>query len=467
MFYRKQSKDKDLNLIMNDLYRFYMLFVARDYSEKVEAPHIRELSNCLMHLYLGDFSRLCVAMPPRHSKSSMVTLAFPLWLIFRNPNLNILIVNNTATLSEKFGIQLRELVRRYGKYNEFDVHLSNIKSSKSHLMFENGKGDLYRGSIRLTGVDGSITGQDVDYLILDDIYKGIAMEMTPSALQKRIDWFEVIIEQRLEPSSKLAILHTRWHSNDLQGYLKSKHPKDYEFLSFPAITDRNEPLWKERYSMDDLLKKKESMGDRMFSAIYQQKPLDLSSDFFDIDSIHFEKPQDFIPKAVCRGWDIASSDPSDGLKGDFTCGALLEMSKDGRYVLSDLKYGQFGNLTKDIVIDTARQDGVKTAQIIETGVAGAGKLLFNEWKSQMKGYRVRRAKAITSKQDRATPLQNCILDGKFYVNLEPSSRADFLQNFSEFPLGIHDDIVDAVAHSYNFLSRKRRNSSPMVGVINY
>ena len=127
-------------------------------------------------------------------KTSMVTLAFPLWLIFQNPNLKILIVNNSATLSEKFGIQIREYIKKVGP--QFGVHLSDVKRSSTHIMFTDADGELHQGSIRLVGASGSITGQDADYLIIDDPYFGFD-DITPSQLNKKIDWFQTIILQRL------------------------------------------------------------------------------------------------------------------------------------------------------------------------------------------------------------------------------------------------------------------------------
>jgi hypothetical protein len=195
----------------DDLYYFYCWYVARDFREMVDAPHIDTLSSYLTNLKDGLINRLCVAMPPRHSKSSMITLAFPLWLLSKNKDLNILIVNNSAGLSEKFGIQLREYIKRIGP--EFDLYLSEVKHSSTYIMFTNSDGELQKGSIRLVGASGSITGQDADYIILDDIYSGFD-DITPSLLAKKIDWFKTIIEQRIEPHTKLVILHTRWHSED-------------------------------------------------------------------------------------------------------------------------------------------------------------------------------------------------------------------------------------------------------------
>ena len=219
--------ETDLENMLLDLYEFYYNFVAITYSNDVEAQHIQILADELTEIYLGSKNNLCVAMPPRHSKTSVVTLAFPLWLIFQNPNLNILIVNAEASLSENFGIRLREFIKLYGAI--FNVYLSDVKHSSTHIKFCDKNGVLYKGAIRLVGSNGSITGQDADYLILDDIYKGFS-DITPTLLDKKIEWFKTMILQRKEPQTKLIILHTRWATNDLQGYLKENYPKDYNFV---------------------------------------------------------------------------------------------------------------------------------------------------------------------------------------------------------------------------------------------
>ena len=181
-------------IVKSNLYWFYRFYIATDFKENLPAPHIKKLAGKLSAVHKDYIQRLCVAMPPRHSKSSMVTLAYPLWLLFQDTDLNILIVNSEASLSEKFGIQLREYVRKIGP--EFGVYLSEVKHSSTHLMFTNRKGELLKGSIRLVGASGSITGQDADIVIIDDPYKGFD-DITPTLLQKKIDWFNTIIEQRL------------------------------------------------------------------------------------------------------------------------------------------------------------------------------------------------------------------------------------------------------------------------------
>lgn len=442
---------------INDLYLFYRYFVTRvRYKSKAKpAKHIKELSRHLMALKLGVLDKhLAVSMPPRHSKSSMITLAYPLWLVFDNPDLNILIVTNTNDLAEKFGIELRELITRFGP--QFDVYLSDVKHSSTHIKFCDKHGNLYNGSIRLTGRSGSITGQDADYIIVDDPYKGLEEEFTPTALQKTIDWFKRVIIQRIEPHTKLIVLHTRWHSLDLIGYIKAELSKLFKFITFPAIRENNKPLWPEQYTLKELKEKLKTVGERLFSAIWQQKPLDETSDFFDIDSLEFTglQPYEKIIETV-RSWDISKGAT---LKADFTAGAKMVLTNYGRYGVIDIVHGKFGKETKQKILDTAKSDGFNVKILIETGVAAAGDLLFDEWEQQLEGYNVQQSDAINSKPDRATPLKNAILDRIFFLNLNDTKIIEALKReFKSFPDGVHDDIVDCIAYGIIYLKIRAKS----------
>ena len=462
--------ETDLENMLLDLYEFYYNFVAITYSNDVEAQHIQILADELTEIYLGSKNNLCVAMPPRHSKTSVVTLAFPLWLIFENPNLNILIVNAEASLSENFGIRLREFIKLYGAI--FNVYLSDVKHSSTHIKFCDKNGVLYKGAIRLVGSNGSITGQDADYLILDDIYKGFS-DITPTLLDKKIEWFKTMILQRKEPQTKLIILHTRWATNDLQGYLKENYPKDYNFISFPAIKKDGSPLWAERYSIEFLKQQLEEMGERLFSSIYQQKPLDETGSFFNLDNVIFHnEPFERSNKRmlVCRSWDLAYSDESKGIQRDSSAGVLMYcVDNTDEYVIADIEHGQYGEYLKQHLKAIADKDTANVPILIESGtVGGASKFLYKEYQSYLKGYRTHQSEPIGAKVDRATPFRQAVLDGKIHVYLtDDRVRGEFIKQIRSFPLGKHDDIVDACAYAFNWLKRRGGRAKIHVGHVDY
>ena len=127
---------KLMKTVVNNLYLFYRAFVANNFERNVHAPHIQILANEITKLTFqeGYKDRLCVSMPPQHSKSSLITVAYTVWLILQNPKTRILVVNAEGTLSEMFGLQIRDLISKIGPL--FGVTLSNVKSSSTHLMFE-------------------------------------------------------------------------------------------------------------------------------------------------------------------------------------------------------------------------------------------------------------------------------------------------------------------------------------------
>ena len=582
--------------------------VGKSYLSNFKIPHGNKLISLIDKYKVNPVEGNCISVeskdgmylagenqtPTHNSKSSMVTLAFPLWLIFQDPNVNIMIVTGSRSLADKFGIQLREYVRNLGSH--FNVYLSDVKQSATHLMFCDKNKKLYRGNLLLANSGGGITGQDADYLILDDPYRGQDEEFTPTALQKKIDWVNRVVEQRIEPHTKYCILHTRWHdiandtpvyttnkgwtthgdlevgdtllgthhrhtrvvkvhpkalldnclcfsngdkivcgdehlwkfhdamnnttrifttyevmqreickpntyeqvftipvnhskciglidcykvsprqgncitvdardgmylvgkkltpthnSNDLIGYYQKTDPDAYEFVEFPALNEDNEPLWKQRYTTDELLKKKEVVGERVFQSVYQQKPIDMTSDFFNMKHLKYGFPEDYVQESVARAWDIASSDSlSDN---DYTAG--VKMARFGDYaIILDLIHGRFGSNTKHMIQNTAFMDSPECHVVIETGVAAAGELLHQEWKNQLQGFMVERAKVSgnKSKVDRATPLQNAIEDGKVFVAIpDGPTRQSFYDELNSFPAGEHDDITDATSHVYNYL----------------
>lgn len=452
-----ELSEEELDSMLNDLYEFYYNFIAIRYADYVDAPHIKEIADKLTELYLGESDKhLCISIPPRHSKSSIVTLTFPLWMIFQNPDLNILIINAEASLSENFGIRLREYIREYGEI--FDVYLSEVKHSSTHIKFEDKNGRLYKGSIRLTGASGSITGQDADILVLDDVYKGFA-DINPSLLEKKIEWFKTMVLQRKEPNTKILILHTRWASSDLIGYLMENSPEKYDFISYPAIKEDGTPLWKERYSIDFLNAQKEEMGERLFSSIFQQRPLDETGAFFNLEKIIWhDEPFDITSSpmiAKCRSWDLAYSSQEKGIQRDSTVGVPMYRVGYNEFVITDFVYGQFGEGLKQKLKETAESDGVDMTILIETGtVGGASKFLFNEYRSYLQGYMAIQSEPIGSKSDRAYAFKQAILDGKIHVHIQSDYlRGEFIKQLTSFPLGKHDDIIDSCAYGFNWLNK--------------
>ena len=469
-YYQRNFTSEELWLLKNNLYVFYRWFVVSKFEENITAPHIKKLAYKLMDLTSGKLgkSRIAIAMPPQHSKSSLATIAYASWIFLNNPNKRILVVNAEGGLSQDFGRQIRSLLYKVAPF--FRLKVSDEKASTTHIKLSK-NGESTSGYIQLTGADGKITGRPVDYVIIDDPYKGREEEFTPTQIRKKWKWFTSIIEQRLRTNdrSKLVLLHTRWHSEDIQGKIKEDDYQNnkYEFVELPAIDENNQPLWPEYYDIDFYRDKERIMGERQFQAIYQQKPLDLTSDYFYIEKLHWDETYlEQYNIANCRSYDMAYTSEQEaidkGVDADFTAGLHAEKINENHYIFSDWLYKRLGKQNIRYVQSQAKFDGIAKPILIEPGPkGGAAKELFDLWDSDyLPDYTCIQSEPIGTKSDRATALANAIFDGKIHIYCTDNAiRKELKQQLESFPNGTHDDLIDAMAYAYNYLKDKKDDSS--------
>lgn len=180
-----------------------------------------------------------------------------------------------------------------------------------------------------------------------------------------------------------------------------------------------------------------------------------------------DEPFDFANKRLlsCRSWDLAYSDESKGIQRDSSVGVLMHRVNDNEYVISDMEYGQYGEYLKQHLMKIAKQDTSNITILLETGtIGGASKFLYKEYRSYLKGYRTHQSEPIGSKVDRAYALRQAILDGYVHVYLTNDYvRGEFIKQMRSFPLGKHDDIIDACAYGFNWLKRRGGRSKIHVG----
>lgn len=435
-------------------YDFYYEITVR---ESVHAKHIHDISELLLQTLLDDDKpdRLCVSQPPRTGKTSLITLSFPFWLIIMKPDLNILIVNYSQGLADDFGMQLRQLfIDNRELLAEYDIYLSDREHAKSKFRFENSDGQLL-GSIKLVGVGGPITGRDVDICICDDLIKGFS-DCTPTLLDKLYSWYQNILIPRLEPWSKLFMLGTRWHSQDVIGRLMEEQPDKYHFVTLKALNDDGTCIWSNRYTPEFFEERRKEVGDRVFEAQYQGQPLDETGDFFNLDHIIFEETFQYDNPLItgkCRSWDFAYKGEEPGKDHDYTASCKMYRLLDDTYYVTDITMARYGDDLLKTVKSYARMDTPNVPILMETGTkGGAAHELYNQYKTHFTGYRTVESEAIGSKVDRANAFKYALLQGKIRFVLNDNQREILLRQLKGFPLAKHDDLIDALAYAFNFLS---------------
>ena len=436
----------------------YDVYSSLTVKDSIPAEHVYQLSEALMSTLLDDDSkdRLCVTQPPRTAKSSTITLSFPFWLILINPEFNILIVNYNDKLANRFGTRLRQLfIDNEELLASRDIYLSKAEHAKASFRFENSKGQLL-GSINLVGVGGTITGTDVDIYICDDLIKGFK-DTTKKLLDDLYEWFKEIIIPRLEPHSKLIVLGTRWHTQDIIGRLKENNPEKYKFIELKALNEDGTCIWPNKYTPEFFEERRNEIGDRIFEAQYQGQPLDETGDYFDLDWVIFEEEFQYnnpLITGVVRSWDLAYSSDEPGKDNDYTASCKMYRLSTDLYYVTDVNMKRYGDDLLKKLVQTARQDKANVRILIETGTkGGAAKELYNQYKKHFVGYMTEQSEPVGSKVDRANGFKQALMQGKIRFVLNDNQRELLLNQLKGFPLAAHDDLIDALAYAYNYLSQ--------------
>lgn len=251
----------------------------------------------------GVIKRLMVTIPPQHFKSTGSTELLPAFLLGLNPDLNIAIASYSATFAKKFNRKIQRIIDDKDYHNIFpETTLANNNfndfNSKGYLRTaEEFEIVNASGSLKAVGRGGALTGSPVDVMILDDLYKDYEEANSPIIRQAVIDWYTTVIKTRLHNDSQELIVFTRWHEEDLIGWLEEKeevitlesfddleniHKGAWVKINFEAIKEtaptkidpRNigEALFPLKHDLDKLLKTR-ALDIENFNCLYQGNPI--------------------------------------------------------------------------------------------------------------------------------------------------------------------------------------------------
>ena len=88
--------------------------------------------------------------------------------------------------------------------------------------WETGQG----GGLWAAGVGGPITGKGGHLLLVDDPLKNAEEAASEVIREKQKDWYRSTFYTRAEPDAAIVIIQTRWHEDDLSGWLLAEEQAD-------------------------------------------------------------------------------------------------------------------------------------------------------------------------------------------------------------------------------------------------
>jgi predicted phage terminase large subunit-like protein len=251
----------------------FLDFVKHVYPGYKVGPHHYKLARIFEEIAAGKKKRVIVNIAPRHGKSELISYLAPSWFLGKYPNKKVIMASHTADLAIQFGRRVRNLVGSES-YRDIFPQIELQADSKSAQRW----GTNFGGEYFAIGVGGALAGRGADLFIIDDPHSeqdaklGRAEVFLPAW-----EWFQSGPIQRLMPGGAIIVVMTRWSKLDLTGQIVTQMERiegvdEWEVVQFPAITEEDQPLWPEFWSIEELLAKKASLDIRYWNAQYMQEP---------------------------------------------------------------------------------------------------------------------------------------------------------------------------------------------------
>jgi predicted phage terminase large subunit-like protein len=418
------------------------------------AAHHRLLLTELNDLTDGEFDRLMILMPPGSAKSTYTSVLFPAWWFTQHPQTSVIAASHTYGLAGYFSRRLRDLISAHKSLLGYSVSYS--QRSLANWRTTTG-GEYYAAGVR-----GAITGRRADLIIIDDPIKSQS-EADSELLRNQIwAWYRSELTTRLKPGARIVLIMTRWHEDDLGGQLLQHDRGGWRILRLPALAENDdplgrafgEPIWPTWEDYDQLARKRDIVGSRVWAALFQQTPQPPDRGLFKVARL--VRLDQFSPVAgdrVVRAWDLAATVAANGNDPDWTVGIKLCCTSNGHYIVLDIiRIRGSPREVEEAIVSSARADGNFVWIGLPEDPGQAGKSQVTYLVSLLAGHKVIAFRESGSKLTRALPIASQIEAGNLSV-VKGSWNSSFTNELSDFPLGRKDDQVDALVRGFMTLAR--------------
>lgn len=413
-----------------------------------------------------DTLRKLILWPRGSFKSSVSTQAFPIWLLWHNPNLRILIDSETMHNAKTYLAGIRSVLQNNkmvravctnerGEYMlEPAYKTANGFTDDSVILATRTNANLKEPTIFCSGVDNARTGMHVDVILMDDLVS--ERNVTTSAqIEKTYDHYRMS-RSLLDPGGLQIIIGTRYHMSDMYGQLMALHaeddPDDLNSMSItvkPAISQDGVLLFPNRLTEKFLEEQRKAQGSYIFSCQYMLNPIDASDAVFRKEDI---QRYDSIPTDIMAKYIAVDPTVTENERSDFFVCLCIGVTRDNHVYVLDYTHEKCS-------VRTGLQSIVQMYQKwnVDGKVRSVG----------LETYAAQRALRIPLQEEmrrcgvhfRIVPLNHgrSTKEDHIMTKLQPITERlemhvrphmiELLNQFEEYPRVKHDDLLDALAYA--------------------
>jgi predicted phage terminase large subunit-like protein len=424
---------------------------------------------------------LIINIPPGTTKTITCSIMFPAWCWTKWHWMRFITASYTSALALESAEYCRDLIRS----DKFQVmypwlDIKEDKDTKSNFKIVKKESVspgrepriLYGGNRFSTSVGGTLTGFHGDINIWDDPLnpEEAVSDKDRETANRWIDGTLSTRKTNKKVSTTIGIMQ-RLHQDDPTGHLLAKKKKNLRHICLPGEIKNygkqlSPPELKDKY-IDDLLDPKRmdwkvlrdmeaDLGQYGYAGQIGQDPTPPGGGMFKVDHLQtiriaeLDDMRKYIVQSV-RYWDKAGSANT----GAWTVGVLMHKLANGKFVIEDVKRGQWAaEVRESLIRSTAEADGRKVWVYMEQEPGSGGKDSVQASIRGLAGFAVYADRPTGDKAFRADPFAVQVNNDNVMM-LQAEWNAGYVEELRFFPFSTYKDRVDASSGGFMKLTEKR------------
>lgn len=380
------------------------------------------------------------AAPRGHAKSTVMSLAVPLWWLITRAKRHIVLVADTSHQAEMFlaGI-IQELENNHELRKDFPLMVVPALDRKGQPVAWRDREIITQAGVRVAAygagkaIRGVKTGEyRPDAVVVDDLENDEHVR-TAEQRDKLDSWFLRALMNLGDEDTDTYMVGTILHHDSVLAR-RLKDPA-WDARTWQAIDEHGEALWPEKWSITALERKRQEIGSIAFAAEYQNDPTAMGAGIF---KDAWFKYYESVPEGLSK---YAGFDPAISRRETADYSALVKVATDGEriYVLDAFEDRLSLREQEQRLISRCGDCALVGIESNAYQVVLAEELMFNS------SLPIREIHAHKDKVTRAMQLSAQVESGR--VMFDRYRHQDLIRQMLDFPAGAHDDLVDSLGYA--------------------
>lgn len=438
----------------------------------VDGWHIGAICEHLEAVTSGQIRNLLINIAPRHMKSTIVSVMWPIWEWLRWPGRRWLTASYSLALAIRDAVKSRRIIESPWFRSRWGHVFTLAGDQNVKHRYENDA----TGYRIATSVGGSATGEGGNRVLVDDPINAIDKD-SDKLRSAALTWWDETMSTRLNDPKRDAkiIIMQRLHESDLSGHVL--RAGGYEHLCLPTEYDparrcvtsigwedprtvEGDLLWPDRFGPAENASAKVALGPMGYAGQHGQRPAPAGGGRFKVAWLrYYDREGDFyrlyardgslksvVKVADCDRFsmmDPAGVEAVDDSTPAYTVVQVWDITPDHEMLLVDQFREQCE--TPDAVeraVEIVRRYDCPWIGVEKDGI-GLG-VIQN---IKRKGITVRPIKARGSKLARSETAEIRAAAGLILIPRGAPFLFDLIDELSNFPAGQFKDQMDALAHA--------------------